>query len=194
MIGNTASAGTIQVEEGVWVVVLGELCVFTLFFATFLYYRAQAPLVFEASSETLNQGIGALYTLLLLASSWCVASAIRALSSAQGQRRALPYLYCALLCGAAFVVVKGFEYSAKFSDGVTVLSNNFYMFYFMLTGIHLLHLLVGMVLLWAATLQVRTMLATRQQASGPLLGFASCFWHMVDILWLILFPLLYLLR
>ena len=71
------------VEAGVWVVVLGELCVFTLFFTTFLYYRALSPELFEESRALLRQDLGALNTIILLTSSWCVASAVKALRSAE---------------------------------------------------------------------------------------------------------------
>ena len=90
--------------------------------------------------------------------------------------------------------MKVFEYGGTFSNGVSVLTDDFFMFYFMLTGIHLLHLLVGMALLGATILHLRSSLATDGAISEALLGFASCFWHMLDIVWIVLFPLLYLLR
>jgi nitric oxide reductase NorE protein len=182
------------VEAGVWVVVLGELCVFTLFFTTFLYYRALSPELFEESRALLRQDLGALNTIILLTSSWCVASAVKALRSTETRPRALPLLVGALACGAAFVVVKVFEYGGAINDGINVLTDGFFMFYFMLTGIHLLHLLVGMALLGALTLHLRKALASDSSISEPLVGFASCFWHMLDLVWIILFPLLYLLH
>ena len=193
----STTAGEIEplpVEAGVWVVVLGELCVFTLFFTTFLYYRALSPELFDSSRATLSQGLGAVNTLLLLTSSWCVASAVRTLRNAGERKRALPRFVGAVICGAAFVVVKVFEYGGAFNSGVNVLTDDFFMFYFMLTGIHLLHLLVGMALLGATILHLRASLATDGAISETLVGFASCFWHMLDIVWIVLFPLLYLLR
>ena len=193
----SSTAGEIEpfpVEAGVWVIVLGELSVFTLFFTTFLYYRALSPELFDSSRETLSQGLGAVNTLLLLTSSWCVASAIRTLRNGGERKRALHGFVGALICGAAFVIVKVFEYGGAFSNGVNVLTDDFFMFYFMLTGIHLLHLLVGMALLGATILHLRSSLATDGAISETLVGFASCFWHMLDIVWIVLFPLLYLLR
>ena len=181
-------------EAGVWVVVLGELCVFTLFFTTFLYYRAFSPELFDESRAILRQDLGALNTIILLTSSWCVASAVKALRSDRGRPQALPLLLGALGCGAAFVVVKFFEYSGAINAGINVLTDGFFMFYFMLTGIHLLHLLVGMGLLGATTVHLRHVIASNGEVSEPLVGFASCFWHMLDLVWIILFPLLYLLR
>jgi len=194
MIAAANEPEPFPVEAGVWVVVLGELCVFTLFFITFLYYRAFSPELFEESRTLLSRDLGALNTIILLTSSWCVAAAVKALNVPKQRSRALPLLLGALGCGTAFVIVKGFEYSGAINAGINVLTDEFFMFYFMLTGIHLLHLLVGMGLLTATTLHLRSVIATNGVVSEPLVGFASCFWHMLDLLWIILFPLLYLLR
>jgi nitric oxide reductase NorE protein len=193
---NTAgdSAEPLPVEAGVWVVVIGELCVFTLFFATFLYYRALSPELFEASSAALRGDLGALNTMILLASSWCVASAVNALGSISGRRWTVPYLAGAIACGVAFVAVKVVEYRAAIGSGVNVLTDDFFMFYFMLTGIHLLHLLFGLVLLVAAARHLRDALAVNGAINDELVGFSGCFWHMIDIVWIVLFPLLYLLH
>ena len=194
MTAITREAEPFPVEAGVWVVVLGELCMFTLFFTTFLYYRAFSPELFEASRSLLRQDLGALNTIILLTSSWCVASAVKSLRNIDERPRAVTLLLGALGCGAAFVVVKIVEYSGAINAGINVLTDEFFMFYFMLTGIHLLHLLVGMGLLGATTVNLRRVIACKDEPSEPLVGFASCFWHMLDLLWIILFPLLYLLR
>jgi len=174
--------------------VLGELCVFTLFFTTFLYYRAFSAELFEESRALLRQDLGALNTIILLTSSWCVATAVKSQRNSAARPRAPSLLLGALACGAAFVVVKIFEYSGAIKAGINVLTDEFFMFYFMLTGIHLLHLVVGMGLLAATTVNVRRAIAANGTPNAPLIGFASCFWHMLDLVWIILFPLLYLLR
>lgn len=194
MTDTVSEPAPFPVEEGVWVVVLGELCVFTLFFTTFLYYRAFSPELFEQSRALLRQDLGALNTIILLTSSWCVATAVRALRSVDGRQRALPLLLGALSCGVAFIIVKMFEYGGAINAGINVLTDEFFMFYFMLTGIHLLHLLVGMGLLAATSVNLRRAIASDTDVSEPLVGFSSCFWHMLDLVWIILFPLLYLLR
>ncbi len=185
---------TSSVETGVWLVVLGELCVFTLFFATFLYYRSLSPELFDASQAILRQDLGALMTILLLASSWCVASAVQQLNLGDRRRQVLIYLVSAMLCGAAFITIKIVEYVAANAEGVSVLTNDFFMFYFMLTGIHLVHLLVGLALLGGTTMHLNTVLKADGVVNSELVGFASCFWHMIDIVWIILFPLVYLLQ
>ena len=183
-----------QIELGVWVVVFGELSLFTLFFTIFLYYRGHSPELFESSRLTLHQDLGALNTMILITSSWCVAAAVRALRKIETRGLAPRRLAGALTCGAAFVFVKVIEYGGAYRDGVTVLTNEFYMFYFMLTGIHLFHVLVGMILLVAATVHLQSVLESDGMASYALIGFTSCFWHMLDLVWIVLFPLLYLLH
>ncbi len=181
------------VEDGVWVFVFGELSMFTLLFATFLYYRAGSPEVYEASQATLLHGMGALNTLLLLASSYFVASATAAMCLQDEGGLALRRMHAALFCGVAFVLVKAIEYAHAFQGGYDVLSNGFFMFYFTLTGIHLMHVLVGLGLLRMLLLQMRNRCAGAGDVSPALLGFSTSFWHMVDIVWIVLFPLLYLL-
>lgn len=183
-----------QVEEGVWVVIFGELSVFTLMFVTFLYYRSVSPELYEVSKASLHDGLGALNTIILLTSSYFVATAVAAIRDRNEHRFALRQILGALGCGVAFVTVKAFEYGSAFHAGINVLSNEFFMFYFIFTGIHLMHLLVGMALLGAIALQLRHKLAAAGEVSDVLVGFATSFWHMLDIVWLVLFPLLYLLN
>ncbi len=173
---------------------LGELSVFTLFFVTFLYYRGLSPELYEASSSLLRRDLGAINTLILLASSWCVASAAIALRITGTNRRTLAYPAVAIALGLAFVFVKIFEYRGAITDGVNVLTDEFFMFYFMLTGIHLMHLIVGLFLLVATIHHLRRVVPTGLPINEELVGFSGCFWHMIDIVWIVLFPLLYLLH
>ena len=182
-----------QIEVGIWLVILGELTLFAIFFTTFLYYRGQAPEAFEASRVTLHQDIGAFNTLLLITSSWFVAAAIRKLHASEHITSAR-YFKAALICGTGFVVVKIAEYGGAYQRGVNVLTDDFYMFYFMLTGIHLLHVLVGLTLLGSTILHIVGNAARDRPVSIALVDFASSFWHMLDLVWIVLFPLLYLLR
>jgi nitric oxide reductase NorE protein len=178
-------------EEGIWVFILGDILVFSLFFITFLYYRGQDLAVFVASQAQLNQRLGVLNTFLMLTSSWFVATAVQAARS--GANRSTPVcLLLALLCGAGFVVAKYVEYSAKIRAGLTLNTNDFYMYYYMFTGIHLLHVIIGMgvlLYLWrissVANYEAQTL---RNLESG------GSFWHVVDLLWIVLFALFYLVK
>lgn len=192
-VGVVEEAEPHSIEIGIWVVVLGELTLFTIFFTTFLYYRGQSPEVFEISRASLRTDLGALNTVLLITSSWFVAVAARKLRVGEhsiGSR----YFAGALICGVSFVVVKIAEYGGAYHSGVNVLTDDFYMFYFMLTGIHLLHVFVGITLLGSTIAHINGSVAYNRPISSALVDFASSFWHMLDLVWIVLFPLLYLLR
>ncbi|WP_028933749.1 cytochrome c oxidase subunit 3 [Pseudonocardia spinosispora] len=177
-------------EEGVWVFILGDMVVFAVFFATYLFYRGQQPDLFITGQQTLSQTYGVINTLLLLTSSLFVVMGVRGLRS---RARVAPWLFAAsMVCGFGFAVVKFLEYSAKLAAGVTPATNDFYMYYFVLTGLHFFHLLLGMVVLAFLVRLARKPVLTDRQ-----FGFVeggACFWHMVDLLWIVLFPLLYLIK
>ena len=159
------------------------------FFATFMYQRSLAPELFDESRRTLSIGIGLANTLILLTSSLFVVTAIRAIR--ERQRRAAQFLLVgALLCGLAFVALKAVEYTAKVSQGHVPTQNNFYLYFFILTGLHLFHVLIGLVVLILLLTQAgRAELSATRTA---LVEGGGCFWHLVDLLWIVLFPLLYL--
>jgi nitric oxide reductase NorE protein len=179
-------------EPGVWVLIGGDMLVFSAFFLTFIVYRGDAPAAYAASAGSLNLLFGTLNTLLLLTSSWYVAGAVEA---ARGGRapRAVRLLSIAMLCGGGFVVVKFFEYREKILAGHGLVGDDFFTFYFMFTGIHLVHVLVGLAVL--AWLRQRT---RRQTVASPqaiaILESGASFWHLVDILWIVLFALFYLVK
>lgn len=178
-------------EAGVWIFILGDMTVFTVFFVVYLVERSKNRGVFELSQETLNKHFGAVNTMFLLVSSLLVVLAVRALRAAARQiaQRAI---IGAFLCGIAFVVVKVFEYHERIAAHQTPSTNGFYLLYFVLTGLHLFHLVIGLavlIVLWS--MARRPALSTNQWA---FFEGAACFWHMVDLLWLVLFPLIFLVR
>ena len=185
------STNEVPGEAGVWVFVLGDMLAFALFFAVYSYYRALDVPAFAAGQATLNQNYGALNTLLLLVSSWFVVLAVTDIREREGLLA--PRLFmAAFACGLAFVVVKAFEYGEKFGAGITITTSDFFMYYFIFTGLHLVHVLIGMgVLLYLIVL-------ARSDMSGEhdlkLMESECVYWHMVDLLWIVLFPLFYLMQ
>lgn len=177
-------------ELGIWVVVFGDLLVFSCFFLVFLDYRSDDLATFRASQGLLQQPHGLLNTLLMLASSAFVAQALRALRDGAGPA-ALRSLQLAFGCGLGFGLVKVVEYEAKFDLGVNAYSNDFFMFYFMFTGIHMFHVLVAMGVLVYLMRLARSGLQDRVSLRNFESG--AVFWHVVDLLWIVLFALLYLL-
>jgi nitric oxide reductase NorE protein len=177
-------------EEGLWVFIGGDLLVFSLFFGLFLYYRAQNLAIFEQSHLELNRGLGLLNTLVLLTSSLFVASAVT--SARRGfHARAGRLLIAAIACGIVFGASKVFEYSAKFNAGIVFNTNDFFMFYFMLTGIHMVHVIFATGMLFY--LWTRTRGVVRSAGYISVMEAGGIFWHLVDLLWVVLFALLYLL-
>lgn len=130
--------------------------------------------------------------MLLLVSSLLVVLAVRAMQTPPLRRFAAPLVAGAFACAVCFIVVKLFKYHEKIDAGITPGTNDFYMYFYVLTGLHLFHLLCGLgvlVVLWRS--------ARRPKLSAQRWGFfegGSCFWHMVDLLWIVLFPLLFLVR
>jgi nitric oxide reductase NorE protein len=118
-----------------------------------------------------------------------VVTAIRAIRSSKRTAARL-MLVGAIACGAVFVGLKAIEYTAKVTEGHTPAQNGFYLYYFILTGLHLFHVLIGItVLVLLLTQAGRTEFSTKRMA---LVEGGGCFWHLVDLLWIVLFPLLYL--
>lgn len=168
-----------------------DMMFFAVLFVSYMLGRGQAPQVFEAGRRTLNPDFGGINTLILLSSSWFM---VRALDAARrGRLEAIPRWLAAAFAGAAaFGLSKAIEYAGKLRAGYTPASNDFYMYYYALTGIHLLHVIGGgamLVVLWRMA---------RAGAFGPgrllILECGALYWHMVDLLWIMLFPLLYLVR
>jgi nitric oxide reductase NorE protein len=179
-------------EPGLWILLFGDMLVFTVLFAVFLHQRGMQPDVFAASQDTLNRNLGALNTLVLLSSSLFVVMATNAVRQSP-QRPAAPRLLLgAIGCGVCFIVIKAFEYHDKIAAGITPGTNQFYMYYWVLTGLHLAHVVVGLAALTGLwTLARRPALGKTQLA---LFEGGACFWHMVDLLWIVIFPLVFLVR
>lgn len=176
-------------ETGVWVVVFGDLAMFGLFFLTYaVYYRAD-PAAFAAQQALLDRPIGLVNTLLLLTSSLFVALGVDA--ARHGSRAAARWFLLGILGGLGFVALKSFEWSQKFASGISISSGDFFMFFFTLSGIHLAHVLAGLVVL---AVMAKHVARAPDGANLPLLESGAAFWHLVDLLWVFLFALLYLVR
>lgn len=178
-------------ETGVWVFILGDMVVFALFFGVFSYYRGLTPDVFSASQATLNANYGLINTFLLLTSSWFVVMGMNA-AKRHLQSSAAGLFGMAFLCGAGFSAIKVIEYSEKIGAGIYPVTNDFYMYYYILTGLHFVHVIIGMVVMLFMVYRGWRGLSTGRDLAF-LEGGAS-YWHMVDLLWIVLFPLIYLMK
>jgi nitric oxide reductase NorE protein len=177
--------------DGVWVFIGADAVIFAILFLNFMQDRLRNPAMFEASRHTLNMNLGGIDTLILLTSSWSVALAIQALKRDLFDR--VPrYLLGGVLTGLMFVVSKSIEYFQKFAHGITPGTDGFYMWYFTLTGIHLTHVLLGTGLLTFLWIRFRRGAWGSSRRVVP--ECVASFWHLVDLLWIVLFPLLYLMK
>lgn len=175
----------------IWLVILAELLTFGILFIAYAVTRARHVALFNASQATLDVHAGVINTLLLISGSACVAHAVHAVRG-DDHRRGACWLAAALLCGGGFLTLKVIEYGAKLDAGIDLASNDFYMLYFMLTGFHFLHVVVGMIML--ALLLIKTSRGAYGRHDCHALETGAAFWHMVDLLWIVLFPLIYVMR
>lgn len=178
-------------DLAIWIFILAEMLVFGVLFVVYAFSRIHQVELFNASQLTLNRAAGAINTLVLIASSYC---AVRAVSAIQ-QDRATPcvhWLIATVLLGGVFVGIKLWEFREKYLAGISLDTNTFYTFYLTLTFFHFMHVLMGMIILGFVIAK-----ALRGGYSAPdHIGVetGTSFWHMVDLLWIILFPLVYVIR
>jgi nitric oxide reductase NorE protein len=177
-------------EPGIWILVAGDLAVFSVFFVLIALGNSHQPEVFADSRARLDVLAGTANTLLLLTGSWGVATGVNRCHRPCGAR-AGGYFLLAILCGLVFVANKAFEWRTKLAEGLTPATNDFFMYYFVLTGIHLLHVVIGIgVLVLVRRISQRPNLGVRAICA---IESGATFWHLVDLLWIVLFALLYLL-
>jgi nitric oxide reductase NorE protein len=178
-------------DLSIWVFILAELGAFGVFFATYAITRAKNIELFNTMQETLDRDLGAINTVMLITASWCVARAVAAIQSDR-HRASANFLLGGIFFGAGFLVLKMVEYQAKFALGINLTTNTFYMFYLSLTFFHFMHVILGMVILVAVWNKTRQGGYSAQDHHGMETG--ASYWHMVDLVWIILFPLVYVMR
>jgi nitric oxide reductase NorE protein len=171
-----------------WIVILLELLTFGIALIILAYYAQEEQQVFHESALKLNAVSGSVNTVVLLASGYCMALSIHYLKEMQTSK-SRRLLILTLLLGCVFIIIKSIEYASKIEEGLTLGSNTFFDFYWLLTGFHLIHVITGMVILiWLSVTQ-----KTKTHAEAvPDLESGAAFWHLCDLIWLILFPVLYL--
>jgi nitric oxide reductase NorE protein len=176
-------------ESSMWFFVIGDLFIFGVYFVSYLCFRGADHALFLQSQQHLNQDIGVINTVILLTSSLFVALGTAA--ARRGEvRHAARLFVCALVSGAVFPLLKAVEWIPEIAAGYRPGTNLFFMYYYVLAGMHLCHVLLGLVILGFVVRELR-------HARAPRLRFVetgATYWHMVDLLWLVLFALLYLMR
>jgi cytochrome c oxidase subunit III len=192
-------AGTL----GMWAFLITEILFFGGLFLAYILYRTKYPGSFAAASAHLDWKLGAANTAVLIISSLTMALAVY--SAQVGNRRMLiMFLILTMILGAAFLGVKSFEYHQKYVDhlipgflfewhgsGEPGNVQMFYFLYFAMTGVHALHMIVGLGIMTVILVMARRGRFTPEYHSP--VEISGLYWHFVDIVWIFLFPLLYLL-
>ena len=178
-------------DLAIWFFILAELLVFGLFFAAYAFARSADVEAFTLQQAALDRDAGAINTVLLLTSSYFVVRAVQA-AATDHSAIAARWLLAAIGCGAGFVAVKSAEYASAYAAGISLSSSTFHMFYLSLTFFHFMHVLLGLVILVALWNNARAGRYNRRELHGMETGAA--YWHMVDLVWLVLFPLVYVMR
>jgi len=187
---------------GMWVFLVTEVLFFGGMFTAYVIYRATYRRAFEGASNLLDIRLGAFNTAVLILSSLTMALAVWA--SGQGKKKALIlFLALTMVLGSVFLGVKVVEYAQKFEHhevpgpafvvphGLPPQSEMFFSLYFCMTGLHALHMIIGLGLLtWLVVKAQRGAFSPRYNTPVDMVGL---YWHFVDIVWIFLFPLLYLL-
>ena len=167
----------------IWVLIFSELAAFGLFLGAFAIARLVQPELFASGQAALDSGLAGMNTVVLVTSGW--AAARGTLAARNGMRRiARRWLLGAMALGGVFIAVKLMEYAQEIGRGIGLETSPFFTLYFLLTGFHLLHVGLGIVIL--------AVVCRRAEAASVETGTA--FWHMVDLVWIVMFPIIYLVR
>jgi len=185
-VGSANPPGT----DGLWTFVFMDMAIFLMMFLTFMAERRGHVDLYTASQLQLDELFGLANTLILLTSSWMVVEAVNA-SRRRAAARVSRHLGLAFLLGLAFAVSKLVEYSLKLQSGITPATNSFYSFYFFITAVHFLHVIAGMICIAYCRAHASARVGTARFQAG--LENVGLFWHFVDVLWIFIFPMLYLL-
>lgn len=186
---------------GMWLFIFTELLLFGGLFIIYSVYRFLNPDAFHLAARELNTYIGATNTIILLISSMTIAMSTSALQK-KDKRLTLILLAITFILGIVFLINKYFEWGLKFEHGIWPGSQHllndvsqgeilFFGLYFVMTGLHALHIIIGMIIMGFAAVKVANGKVFAERAA--LLENAGLYWHLVDIIWIFLFPLFYLI-
>ncbi len=177
-------------DLAMWFFILAELTVFAIFFIGFAVTEQLNPEMFSEGKKQLHPISGLINTIALITSSFFVALSLHAMHKSEGKKAAI-LIVIAQLIAVIYIGVKIWEYSSLFSQDIDIETNRFFMLYFMITFFHLMHVLLGMVILTYIGIKAFKNEYDASNISGFEAG--ASYWHMVDMLWIILFPLIYVI-
>lgn len=189
---DSPAAPHIPGDMAMWAFILAELAVFGLFFASYAWFRHGQPEVFVRGQAHLDIGLALVNTALLILGSMAAAwAAWLARQPSPQSRQVRNALLMALAFGAGFLVLKMTDFVAKTNAGFDMSTDDYWMFYFSLTFFHFLHVILGMVFIGMVWVRLRAVTVWQAEHANWVETVAS-YWHMVDLVWLVLFALVYI--
>ena len=178
-------------DFAIWMFIFAELLVFGVFFLTYAVVRSNNVELFNESQLLVDKGLGLINTMVLITSSYFVVRAVHAIEAGK-QQKCVFWLNVSIATGMVFIFIKLFEFYTKFSQGINLSTNTFYTYYLSMTFFHFMHVILGLVILTAIMLKARAGGYSAIDHTGVETG--ASYWHMVDLVWIVLFPLVYLIR
>jgi nitric oxide reductase NorE protein len=175
----------------VWLVVVLEVFTFCVGLVIFIAQNKTNAAVFQHGRESLNQTIALANTVILITGGWCMANGLTRLRAGATQL-AGRWIGGAVVSALAFLILKGVEYADKLAHGYGLHTDGFFTLYWLLTGFHFLHVaaaLIILLLMWRGLRRGHYTAAYHEDVEG-----AGIFWHLCDLIWLLLYPVIYLLR
>jgi nitric oxide reductase NorE protein len=172
-----------------WIIIFLELITFGMAIVSFVYFGKQNPELYHQSRLQLNSTYGAINTVFLLTSGFFMANAVHQFKENNIQKSSF-YFKLTMLGGLFFIILKSIEYYHKMDAGISIDTNVFFSFYWMLTGFHVIHVIMGLVILSWTNYGMK-----KKNSDTTIEDVEACgaFWHMCDLIWLLLFPVLYLI-
>ncbi|MES9937702.1 MAG: cytochrome c oxidase subunit 3 family protein [Sedimenticola sp.] len=178
-------------DLAIWIFILAELSVFAIFFSAYAFTRMGNVELFNQYQQTLDTTAALWNTITLITSSYFVVRGVAAIREGNA-KLCEKWLWAAFAMGLLFIIIKSAEYAHHFGMGINLSTNTFYMFYLSLTFFHYMHVILGMVILAAVAVKARQGAYSAEEHTGVETG--GSYWHMVDLVWLVLFPLVYVMR
>ncbi len=178
-------------DLAIWFFIMAELLVFGVFFIVYVFVRSNNLELFNTYQLELHREAGVINTIALITSSYFVAMGVHAIKN-NNIKQTGRMLLLALAMGFVFLIVKIWEYSHIFGASIHLSTNTFYTFYISLTFFHFMHVMMGMVILGALYYYLRQGGYSAENHQGIETG--ASYWHMVDLVWIVLFPLVYIIR
>jgi len=186
-------------DFAIWLVIYVELITFGFMFLGYAFSRHADVALFNKSQLLLNQTSGFIDTLILITGSYFIVKAVKLVKNAKGEQiikeanqKASKWIAVSVLFGCLFLVNKLLEFSDIFSQGISLSTNKFFMFYLLLTMFHFMHVTLGTIILFNIFRRTKASAYSAENTRGIETG--AVYWHLVDVLWIVLFPLIYIIR